>query len=81
MARNKRTARAETTTRRADLAALRTDIEALRADTERRFTHLESKLESEIDQKPNVTTIFLTMLTGALAIVIVVIVAAALMSL
>jgi hypothetical protein len=65
MARNKRTARAETTTRRADLAALRTDIEALRADTERRrFTHLECKLESKIDQKPNVTTIFLTMPRG-----------------
>jgi chromosome segregation ATPase len=66
---------------RTDIEALHVHIEALRADTERRFTHLESKLESEIDQKPNVTTIFLTMLTGALAIVIVVIVAAALMSL
>ena len=39
-------------------AALRTDIETLRTDIERRFTHLESK----IDQKPNITTIFLVML-------------------
>src|SRR5262245_27170217 len=62
----------------ADLTALRTEIEALRADTERRFTHLESKLESENDQKPNVTTIFVTMLTGAVAIVMVVTVAAVL---
>ena len=39
-------------------AALRTDIETLRTDIERRFTQLESK----IDRKPNVTTIFLAML-------------------
>ena len=46
---------------------------SLRADTERRLTHLES----QIDQKPNVTTIFLTVLIAvALTIVIVVIVAA-----
>jgi len=42
----------------ADLTVLRTEIEALRADTERRLTHPESKLESEIDQKPNATPPF-----------------------
>ena len=41
-----------------EFAALRTDIETLRTDIERRFIHLESK----IDQKPNITTIFLVML-------------------
>ena len=54
-------------------ATLRTDIETLRTDIERRFTHLEAK----IDQKPNVTAIFLDhAITLALIIVIVVIVAA-----
>ena len=56
---------------RADLAALRT----VRTDTEQRLTHLES----QIDQKPNVTTMFLTMLIAVALTIVIVVIGAALM--
>jgi hypothetical protein len=57
---------------RADLTALRTDNEAFRSDFEERFT----RLEAEIDKKPNILTILLaTIVTMALTTGIIGIVA------
>ena len=60
-------------TMRADLTAVRTDNEAVRSDIEQRLT----RLEAEIDKKPNITTTLLAMLitmaltTGIIGIVAV----------
>jgi hypothetical protein len=58
---------------RADLTALRTDNEEFHSDIKQHFT----RLEAEIDKKPNITTILLAMLitialiTGIIGIVAV----------